>query len=163
MNIEPVGVLLVDSRREELRAMKAILEAPGIELVSARSTTEALQFVGIQKFAAILLSRQMPDMDGFQLATMLRQQLNARTTPLIFLSVGEDEILLHQGYKLAPVDSIKETAPEYLRAKIAIFAELFRKTEDLSEKERIEQQLQDTATHLSESNADLAQFAYVAS
>src|SRR3954451_9616800 len=83
---QSVKLLLVDDHAENLLALEAILEAPGQELVLARSGAEALRHLLHNDFAAIILDVMMPDMDGFETAAMIRQRERSRYTPILFLT-----------------------------------------------------------------------------
>ncbi len=132
----------MDDRQDKLAAMETILDSPDIELMKVHSGFEALELVTKYEFAVILLDVRMPEMDGFQTAALIREQPGARTTPIIFVSAEEDETLLRKGYALGAVDYIRKIVPEILRAKVSVFVDLYRKTTDLTERERVERQLQ---------------------
>src|SRR5438128_327288 len=80
------GILLVDDHPENLIALEAILESPGYEMVRAGSGEEALRCVLNREFAVILLDVQMPGMDGFETATLLRERNQCKHTPIIFVT-----------------------------------------------------------------------------
>src|SRR4051812_30772124 len=89
---QSVKLLLVDDHPENLLALEAILEAPGQELVLARSGDEALRQLLHHDFAAIILDVMMPGMDGFETAAMIRERERSRYTPIIFLTaLGRSE------------------------------------------------------------------------
>src|SRR6266480_7389736 len=100
-----VKLLLVDDHAENLLALEAILEAPGVELVLARSGAEALRHLLNTDFAAIILDVMMPQMDGFETAALIRQRDKSRHTPIIFLTaLGRSEETLFKGYDIGAVD-----------------------------------------------------------
>src|SRR5256885_10205599 len=102
---QSVKLLLVDDHRENLLALEAILEAPGQELVLARSGDEALRQLLQHDFAAIILDVMMPDMDGFETAALIRQRERSLYTPIIFLTaLGRSEEALFKGYDIGAVD-----------------------------------------------------------
>src|SRR3954463_15190259 len=130
---EKVNILVVDDRPDKLLAHEVVLEELNQNLVRARSGTEALRCLLQQDFAVILLDVNMPVMDGFETAAMIRQRPRSETTPIIFISaVNDTENHVSRGYSLGAVDYIlTPVVPEILRAKIAVFVDLFRKTEQV--------------------------------
>ncbi|MBX9258145.1 response regulator [Desmonostoc muscorum CCALA 125] len=132
MQMEPkVNILLVDDKLENLLALEAILEKLGENLVRATSGEEALRCLLHQDFAVILLDVQMPGMDGFETATLIRNRGRSRHTPIIFLTAfSTSDQMLFKGYALGAVDYLlKPIDPNILTSKVTVFAELFKKTE----------------------------------
>jgi two-component system sensor histidine kinase/response regulator len=131
-----VKLLLVDDHAENLLALEAILEAPGQELVLARSGAEALRHLLHGDFAAIILDVMMPEMDGFETAALIRQRERSKNTPIIFLTaLGRSEEALFKGYDIGAVDYlIKPIVPAILKSKIAVFVQLKRQSEMLEAK-----------------------------
>jgi two-component sensor histidine kinase/DNA-binding NarL/FixJ family response regulator len=124
----PVKLLLVDDTPENLQSLCAVLENPGFEFVTARSGREALEHLLREDFAVIVLDVRMPDMDGFETARLIRERERSENTPIIFLTghVG-GEASVFKGYELGAVDYlVKPFVPAILKAKVAVFAELFR-------------------------------------
>ncbi|HEV3163763.1 MAG TPA: response regulator, partial [Isosphaeraceae bacterium] len=130
-----VSILLVDDRPENLLALEAILSPLGHNLVKAHSGTEALRHLLERDFAVILLDVQMPDMDGFELATLVRGRNRSRYTPIIFLTAFQsNDKQVFRGYSLGAVDFLfKPIVPEILKAKVAALVELFEKTEEVKQ------------------------------
>ncbi len=130
MEESPVNVLLVDDHPENLAALEALLSAPGHNLVSANSGKQALKHVLDQEFAVILLDVQMPEMDGYETASLIRSREASRHVPIIFLTaIGKSREHMKRGYALGAVDYLfKPFEAEALRAKVAAFVELSRKT-----------------------------------
>jgi signal transduction histidine kinase len=128
-----VNILLVDDNLENLLALEALLETPEYNLVKARSGEGALRCLLDQDFAVILLDVRMPSMDGFDTATLIRGRERSRHTPIIFLTGYENNTVnLFKGYSLGAVDYlVKPIVPEILKAKVAVFVDLFRKNLDL--------------------------------
>lgn len=128
-----VNILLVDDRPENLLALEAILEVLGQNLVRASTGEEALRCLLSQDFAVILLDVQMPRMDGFETAALIRERERSRYTPIIFLSAfSTSEQFVFRGYSLGAVDYLlKPINTEILLSKVAVFVELFRKTEEV--------------------------------
>jgi PAS domain S-box-containing protein len=122
-------ILIVDDRNENLVAVESILQSPELELVSVTSGTEALKQVLAHDFAVILVDVVMPDMDGFELATIIKQRERSRHTPIIFLTAGAPDIEhIYRGYSVGAVDYMtKPLDADVLRAKVGIFVELFEK------------------------------------
>ena len=127
----PVNILLVDDHPENLLALEAILGSLGENLVQANSGQEALRCLLNQDFAVILLDVQMPDMDGFETATLIRNRERSRQTPIIFLTAfSTSEQLMFKGYSLGAVDYLhKPLNASILTSKVIVFVNLFRKTE----------------------------------
>ena len=98
----PVRILVVDDRPENLLALAAILDAPDRTLVLARSGREALRELLRQPFALILLDVNMPDMDGFETAQLIRTRPASAHTPIIFITADHDERLATRSYAWAP-------------------------------------------------------------
>ena len=130
---ETVSILIVDDRPDKRLAYEVMLADLNENLVSARSGKEALRCLLQQDFAVILLDVNMPGMDGFETATLIRQRGRSETTPIIFISaVNDTETHVSRGYSLGAVDYIlTPVVPEILRTKIAVFVDLFKKTEQV--------------------------------
>jgi serine phosphatase RsbU (regulator of sigma subunit) len=128
-----VNVLLVDDQSNNLLALEAVLEDPGYNLVKAHSGEEALKRLLRDEFAVILLDVMMPGMDGFETAELIRQRERTRSTPIIFVTaIGKSAAHVARGYSAGAVDYLfKPIIPETLRSKVAVFVELFRKTEEV--------------------------------
>lgn len=130
-----VNVLLVDDRPENLLALEAILNSPSYNLVQASSGTEALRCLLNQDFAVILLDVQMPGMDGFETATLIRSRDRSRSTPIIFITAfSSNDTHVFKGYSLGAVDYLfKPVKPEILTSKVQVFVELFQKTVEVKQ------------------------------
>ncbi len=127
-----VNILVVDDSPEKLVALKALLEELGEEVVTAISGREALRQLLHREFAVILLDINMPGMDGFETAALIRQRRRSEHVPIIFLTGYADETHTARGYSLGAVDYIiTPVDPEVVRSKVAVFVELFRKTEQV--------------------------------
>jgi PAS domain S-box-containing protein len=120
-------ILLVDDQPANLLALEAILEDLGQELVRAASGEQALEVLGQQDFAVILLDVRMPGLDGFETAERVRSRDRSRHTPIIFLTAHDtDQFPAAEAYRLGAVDYlVKPLVPQIVRAKVAAFVELF--------------------------------------
>ncbi len=130
---EPARILLVDDNPARLLSYRAILEPLGETLVEASSGMDALHRVMSEEFAVILLDVNMPDMDGFETASLIHQHPRFEKTPIIFVSaVNVSEFDRLRGYKLGAVDYVMvPIVPEILRSKVMVLVELFRKRREL--------------------------------
>jgi signal transduction histidine kinase len=126
MTDERVNILIVDDLPEKLLVFRTVLEELGQELVFVRSGREALREVLQREFAVILLDVNMPDIDGFETATLIRQYKRSVDTPIIFITSYADEIQTERGYALGAVDYIlSPVVPHILRSKVRVFVRLF--------------------------------------
>jgi signal transduction histidine kinase len=133
MTDERVNILLVDDRPENLLALEAILEPLGQELIRANSGPEALKRVLEMEFAVILLDVQMPGMNGFEVAEIIKSRERSRTIPIIFLSaISKEDAYVFKGYSMGAVDYVfKPFNPDVLRSKVAVFVDLFMKQREI--------------------------------
>jgi len=124
----PVNILLVDDKVENLIALESVLEELGQNLVRAHSGSEALKCVLHQDFAVILMDVQMPGMDGYETAELMRSREKSRHTPIIFLTaINKNDTHVFKGYSVGAVDYVfKPFEPDLLRAKVAAFVEMSR-------------------------------------
>jgi signal transduction histidine kinase/DNA-binding response OmpR family regulator len=129
MSDAKAAILIVDDHPQSLLALEAALEDLNQPIIRAYSGREALRHVLNQDFAVILLDVNMPGMDGFETASLIRQRGNSRHTPIIFVTAFGDEMHALRGYSLGAVDYIlNPVIPEVLRTKVAVFVDLFAKT-----------------------------------
>lgn len=138
-----VNILLVDDHPENLLALEAVLSDLGENLVKANSGEEALRCLLDQDFAVILLDVQMPVMNGFETANLIRTRVRSRQTPIIFLTAfSTSDELMFKGYSVGAVDYLhKPIDPVILTSKVAVFVDLFRKTEMIKRQtEKVERQ-----------------------
>ncbi|OKH51366.1 hybrid sensor histidine kinase/response regulator [Calothrix sp. HK-06] len=128
-----VNVLLVDDHTENLLALEGILGGLGQNLVRATSGAQALKCLLNQDFAVILLDVQMPDMDGFETAALIRQRKRSLHTPIIFLTAfSTSDNMVERGYLLGAVDYLfKPLQPEILKSKVIAFIDLYQKTAEI--------------------------------
>jgi PAS domain S-box-containing protein len=128
------SLLLVDDRPQNLLALQAILEPLGYDLVSAGSGAEALRaLLHRDDFAVILLDVQMPELDGFEVAEVIKQRERTSMIPIIFLTaLSKEERHVFRGYEVGAVDYVfKPFDPDILRAKVAVFVELWEKNQQI--------------------------------
>ena len=165
MSDDRVNILLVDDRPENLLALEAILEPLGQNLVRAGSGEEALKHLLTRDFAAILLDVQMPGLNGFDTARLIKARERSRHIPIIFLTaISKEEAYVFEGYSVGAVDYMfKPFQPDILRSKVSVFVDLYRKQEQikvqdelLRESERRELELRHRA-ELRETQARLAE------
>jgi signal transduction histidine kinase/DNA-binding response OmpR family regulator len=149
-----VKILLVDDRPENLIALESVLDDLGQHLVKAGSGREALRHLLRDDFAVILLDVQMPDMDGFETAELIRSRERSKHTPIVFLTaINKTDTHVSRGYSVGGVDYIfKPFEPEILKAKVSAFVELARKTKELEEETRQRRVAEEKVRRL---NADL--------
>ena len=153
-----VDILLVDDQPAKLLSYEAILEELGENLIKAGSATEALEQLLKRNVAVILIDVCMPDLDGFQLATMIREHPRFQKTAIIFVSaIQVTDVDLLRGYQLGAVDYVPvPVVPELLRAKVKVFAELYRKTRQLEGlNAELEIRVAERTAELANANAEL--------
>lgn len=138
--IRGASILLVDDVPANLLAMEAVLQPLGQRIVCARSGQEALKALLDEEFAVILLDVTMPDMDGFETATLIRDRGKTHSVPIIFLTAMQaNERFVARAYERGGVDYlIKPFDPDILRAKVAVFVELYRMRESMKQVAAIE-------------------------
>jgi len=153
------NILLVDDRQENLLALEAILEAPGLNILTASSGNKALGLMLEYDFAVVILDVQMPDMDGFEVAELMRKNEKTKYLPIIFVTAfSKEDTYIFKGYETGAVDYLfKPLNPVILKSKVNIFLELDRDKKELEEsKKKIEKQnkqlkelsIRDALTHL---------------
>src|SRR3954465_13022883 len=142
MDHEKVNILLVDDQPAKLLAYEVILKELGENLVVASSGREALEYLLKNEVAVILVDVCMPELDGFELAAMIREHPRFRKPAIIFISaIQVSDLDRLRGYEMGAVDYVPvPVVPEVLRAKLKVFAELYRKTRQL---ERLNAELED--------------------
>jgi signal transduction histidine kinase len=186
-----IRILVVDDREDNLFSIEAILEQDNYTIVKANSGKAALKILLKEHdFSLILMDVQMPDMNGFETATIIYERDKLKEIPIIFITAySNDEERAFQGYKMGGVDYIyKPINPGLLRAKVGVFVELYRKNRQLQIQERtllsvnkslnkeveerrnseqkvqlLNRQLTESNAHLKRMNEELDQFAYMAS
>lgn len=188
---QDIKILVVDDREDNLFSIETILEKDNYTIIKASSGRAALKVLLQQHdFSLILMDVQMPDLNGFETATIIYERDRLKTIPIIFITAHDygDEYIF-KGYRMGGVDYIyKPINPQLLRMKVAVFVELYRKNKQLQEQEQklrqvnrslqkeieerrineekistLNTQLVENITHLKTVNEELDQFAYMAS
>jgi signal transduction histidine kinase len=130
-----VNVLLVDDLQENLVALEALIRQPGRRIFTARSGEQALSLMLEHPFALAILDVQMPVMNGFELAELMRGTERTRGIPIVFVSAGGRELnYAFRGYESGAVDFLyKPLDPHAVRSKVNVFVDLFRQRKELQE------------------------------
>jgi signal transduction histidine kinase len=155
---EQVNILLVDDQPGKLLGYEAILGELGENLIKAGSANEALEQLLKTDVALILVDVCMPDLDGFELAAMIREHPRFQKTAIIFVSaIQVTDLDLLRGYAAGAVDYVPvPVVPDLLRAKVRVFAELYRKTRQLEAlNAELERRVEERTEDLAQANADL--------
>ncbi len=186
-----IKILVVDDREDNLFSIEAIMEKDNYTIIKANSGRAALKILlNEHDFSLILMDVQMPDLNGFETATIIYEREKLRSIPIIFITAfSNDEDHMFRGYRMGGVDYIyKPINPELLRAKVGVFVELYRKNLQLQQQEQkllaanqslqkeiderklseeqvhlLNRQLIENNAHLRQMNEELDQFAYMAS
>jgi signal transduction histidine kinase len=186
-----IKILVVDDREDNLFSIEAILEKDPYTIVKAKSGRAALKILLNQHdFSLILMDVQMPDLNGFETATIIYERDKLKNIPIIFITAHNyDEDYIFKGYRMGGVDYIyKPIDPQLLRVKVGVFVELYRKNQQLLQHEEkllaansslqkeieerraseekvrlLNAQLVENNAHLKSVNEELDRFAYVAS
>ncbi|HEV8079285.1 MAG TPA: response regulator [Chitinophagaceae bacterium] len=190
-NGSDIKILVVDDREDNLFSIETLLEKDDYTVVKANSGRAALKILLKEHdFSLILMDVQMPDLNGFETATIIYERDKLKQIPIIFITAhNQEEGNIFKGYKMGGVDYIyKPINPELLKAKVGVFVELYRKNHQLAAHEKqllaankslqkeiedrkaseenvklLNKQLIDNNTHLTAVNEELDRFAYVAS
>lgn len=187
---DPIKILVVDDRADNLMSIESILERESYIIVKANSGRAALKILLKEfDFSLILMDVQMPDMNGFETAALIYQRDRLKDVPIIFITAHNEDEAIFKGYKVGAVDFIyKPVNPELLRIKVGLFVELYRKTQSLIAQEQkllntnaslqkeieereaserkireLNRQLIQNNIHLKTVNEELDRFAYIAS
>jgi len=187
---DPIKILVVDDRADNLMSIESILERESYTIVKANSGRAALKILLKEfDFSLILMDVQMPDMNGFETAPLIYHRDNLKDIPIIFITAHNEDEAIFRGYKVGAVDFIyKPVTPRLLRIKVGLFVELYRKTQSLIAQEQkllntnaslqkeieereaserkireLNRQLIQNNIHLKTVNEELDRFAYIAS
>ncbi|MEO8704648.1 MAG: hybrid sensor histidine kinase/response regulator [Kofleriaceae bacterium] len=136
---EAIKVLLVDDIADNLIALEALLRRDGVELLKAESGADALELLLAHEFSLALLDVQMPEMDGFELAELMRGATRTKHVPIIFVTAGNrDPQRVFKGYETGAVDFLyKPIDPHILRTKVEVFLELALRRSELEQALRL--------------------------
>jgi PAS domain S-box-containing protein len=156
---EPIEILLVDDAPDKLLALEAALSDLGQTVIKAESGSEALRLILKRDFAVILLDINMPVMDGFETAALIRQRKSSAHIPIIFItSFSTADVEVYRGYSLGAVDYLfTPVTPEVLRSKVTVFVELAKKNREIqrqaealrrAEEDRMQRKLDETNARL---------------
>jgi signal transduction histidine kinase len=155
---DPVNILLVDDQPGKLLGYEVILSESGENLLKAGSANEALGLLLRYEVAIVLIDVCMPDLDGFELAAMIREHPRFQKTAIIFVSaIQVTDLDLIRGYAAGAVDYVPvPVIPDLLRAKVRVFAELYRKTHQLETlNAELERRVDERTMELAQTNAEL--------
>jgi len=158
-----VSILIVDDDSTKRFALKTILAPLGEDVVEASSGADALRQLLRQEFAVLLLDVRMPMMDGFETAQLIRQRPRSQLTPIIFVTaLDQAETDMGRGYDLGAVDFVfAPVVPAILRAKVAVFVELYRAQQELRRyRSQLEMLVEERTTALTAVNRELEAFSY---
>ncbi len=158
MTHDKLNILLVDDQPAKLLSYEVILRDLGENLVKAASAREALALLLKKDIAVVLIDVCMPELDGFQLAAMIREHPRFRQTAIIFISaIHLSDVDRLRGYEMGAVDYVPvPVIPEVLRAKVRVFAELYRKNRQLEQLNReLEERVAQRTAELEASTARL--------
>ncbi|MGV3494763.1 MAG: response regulator [Ramlibacter sp.] len=162
-DLTPVNILIVDDEPRNLAVLESVLDDPGYRLVRATSGEAALLALMADEFAVLVLDVQMPGMNGFELAKMVKERRKTARVPIIFLTAYyTDDQHIMEGYGSGAVDYLnKPLNPAVLRSKVSVFAELYRKSREIERANRLLQaevaERRRAEARLSELNASLDQ------
>jgi signal transduction histidine kinase len=150
--MEKIKILLVDDKKENLFALEALLVSEGVEFHKALTGSEALELLLVHEFAVALLDVQMPEMDGFELAELMRGAERTRSVPIIFVTAGaHNRQSTFRGYEKGAVDFLyKPLDPHIVKSKVQVFIELGR------QRQLLRLQLEETRRALAERDEALA-------
>src|ERR1035438_7539846 len=139
MTSEPIKFLLVDDKTENLFSLEAIIRREGLEVLLARSGSDALELLLVNDVSLALLDVQMPVMDGFELAELMRGTQRTKHVPIIFVTAGpRDPQRVFKGYESGAVDFLfKPIDPHILKSKADVFFELACQRRELAKTLRL--------------------------
>lgn len=153
---EKISILLVDDRPENLLALENLLESPDLNILKATSGNEALSFMLEYDLALVLLDVQMPDMDGFETASLMRGSDKTKQVPIIFVTaISKEQEHIFKGYEAGAVDYIfKPLDPHILKSKVNVFLDLYKQKKLL---ERNSHDLKQTVEELKRANEKIVE------
>ena len=170
---EKTSILIIDDSPQKITLLESILNEMNLNVVGVNSGTDGLRKLLVKEFACILLDVNMPIMDGFETAALIRQRFKSQTTPILFVTaLNTADSDMQKGYSIGAVDYIlTPLIPEVLKAKVKVFVELFEKTELLKNQTEILEkanrlltehanQIQELNEKLNFANKELESFSY---
>jgi diguanylate cyclase (GGDEF)-like protein len=152
-----IDILIVDDRPENLLVIESILESMDCNIVKANSGNEALSLMLDHNFALVLLDVQMPEMDGFEVAELMRSSLRTRFTPIIFVTaISKEQRCIFKGYEVGAVDYLfKPIEPIILQSKVKVFIDLFNQRKLVEEQKAMLEIKIKELSELKEANTEL--------
>jgi PAS domain S-box-containing protein len=159
------NILIVDDKPENLFALAQMLGSLNENIAQAKSGADALRYLLRQDAAIILVDVRMPDMDGYELAALIRRRERSRDTPIIFITAfDKDDRAISRGYMLGAVDYVfKPIDPIILRAKVSVFVDLFKKTETVRRQADLERRLHEETLRAVQAERTLRQIEEIQS
>ena len=163
---EKINILIVDDRPENLIALESVLDDPDFNIMKAASGNEALRLVLRSDFALVLLDVQMPEIDGFETAELIRGFERTKHIPIIFVTaISKEEKYVFKGYEAGAVDYLfKPIDTVLLTSKVKVFCQLYRQKKmlerEITARKGAEEALAEKASELALANAKLEQLAY---
>lgn len=157
------SILIVDDRPENLLVLESLLEDMDCNIIKANSGNEALGLMLEYEFALVLLDVQMPEMDGFETAELMRGSEKTRYVPIVFVTaLSKEEISMFKGYEVGAVDYLyKPIEPIILRSKVRIFIELFNQKKLLEEQSTLLKLKVNELTELKDANFKLENLSFI--
>ncbi len=137
--IDNINILIVDDRPENLLVLESVLENMNCNIIKALSGNQALSLMLDYDFALVLLDVQMPDMDGFETAELMRSSARTRYIPVIFVTaISKEQKCIFKGYEVGAVDYLfKPIEPVILQSKVRVFIDLYNQKKIVEEQSRI--------------------------
>jgi diguanylate cyclase (GGDEF)-like protein len=156
-NNKDVNILIVDDRPENLLVLESLLENMDCNIVKASSGNEALGLMFEYDFALVLMDVQMPEMDGFETAEIMRSSLRTKYIPIIFVTaISKEQRCIFQGYEVGAVDYLfKPIEPIILQSKVRIFIELYNQRKQVQEQKALLELKVKELTELQKTNSEL--------
>src|ERR1035437_2949966 len=165
--VERVKILLVDDLKDNLLALEGLLRRDDVEIFKANSGTEALEFMIPHEFAVALIDVQMPGMDGFELAELMRSTKNTKNIPIIFVTANaKEQSFSFKGYECGAVDFLPKPLDTFaVKSKVNIFIELYRQKNELANQlatiTRNQSEREELLTKLKKTQGELEQAVHV--
>lgn len=162
--LDPTNILLVDDRPENLLVLENLLKFPGVNLIKAASGNEALSQLLSNDFALVLLDVQMPGMDGFEVAELMRSREKTKHIPIVFITaISKEKHYIFKGYESGAVDFLfKPIEAGILKSKVRVFLDLDRQKKklewEIQERQRIERELVEARKNAERANRSKSQF-----